>query len=249
MMPRRSAMATACVRSLALSLLKMLCTCILTVPGAVPSRCPISLFPKPRATKLSTSTSRGVSAISGMHHVDGPNDFRVHHLLQQIAAHTCFESAIDILISVIRSECKKASLRELGADLPDGLHAVLIGQPQIHQRDIRPVLAKEPHRFLGGPCFRNQTHARFVCENGCNSFSNQFVIVNGKNCNHFSTFTKTSLDGLETGAAWLAKPAAQTCKGSSNDTRVPLPGELSIESSAPISSARSCMPSRPKWPN
>src|SRR5579875_1267921 len=191
----------------------------------------------------------GDEALSGMHHVDGPNDFRVHHLLQEIAAHTCFESAIDILISVIRSECKKARLRELGADLPDGLHAVLIGQPQIHQRDIRPVLAKEPHRFLGGPCFRNQTHARFVCENGCNSFSNQFVIVNGKNCNHFSTFTKTSLDGLETGAAWLAKPAAQTCKGSSNDTRVPLPGELSIESSAPISSARSCIPSRPKWPN
>src|SRR5262249_45972581 len=63
--PRRIAIVTACVRSAAPSLSRMFCTCILTVPLAVPSRSAISLLPSPCETSSSTSVSRRVSATCG----------------------------------------------------------------------------------------------------------------------------------------------------------------------------------------
>jgi 3-deoxy-7-phosphoheptulonate synthase len=64
MMPRRTAMATACVRSLAPSFSITCLRCTLTVSSEMKRRSPISRLRLPAATWASTSISRGVSVSS-----------------------------------------------------------------------------------------------------------------------------------------------------------------------------------------
>jgi hypothetical protein len=63
-MPRFSAIMTACVRSDALSLGRMLFMCVLTVPSEMSSSAAINLFDFPAATRRNTCVSRSVSASS-----------------------------------------------------------------------------------------------------------------------------------------------------------------------------------------
>src|ERR1700724_1259777 len=64
------------------------------------------------------------------------------HALQHVSACPGFESALDLDISFEGGQHNDACIRKLGSDDDGGIDAADIRKPEIHQRDIRPVLSK-----------------------------------------------------------------------------------------------------------
>ena len=51
------------------------------------------------------------------------------------------------------------------------------GQPEVHERNVRPMVAVLPNRFRSAGRLRNLSHIGLVVDDGSDAFANQLVIV------------------------------------------------------------------------
>ena len=124
-------------------------------------------------------------------------------------------------------------------DRLDGLRAVHAGQPQIHQRHVRPVGAEQRLRLLPGRRLGADRHVGLDRDDAGQSHADQVVIVDEHDLErrHQHGHLRARPPGREPGRR----------AGTVTARRVPAPGWLSISSTPPSLSTRSRIPCRPKW--
>src|SRR5258705_11302612 len=81
------------------------------------------------------------SLLPGMHIADGLDQFIGRKAFEEIAASTGLKSALNLDIAVERRKYDYARIWELSADFGRGVDSTQTGQTQVHQRNVRPMLA------------------------------------------------------------------------------------------------------------
>ena len=134
----------------------------------------------PSATCRSTSSSRAVSGSSPMCSASraataggmrlrpawtwriASTQLLGRHGLQQVAARAGLERALDLDVALERGEHEDARLGELRADRAQRLDPVHVRQPQVQQRDVRPVSAELLEALAAAGRLRDQRHVRLA---------------------------------------------------------------------------------------
>jgi hypothetical protein len=73
-----------------------------------------------------------------------------------------------------------AGIRKLAANGNHGIDAPDIGQSEIHECNVRPMLAKTQYGISAAGRFSNQQHVWFIPDDGRDSFSHQRMIVDAQ---------------------------------------------------------------------
>jgi len=76
-----------------------------------------------------------------MHLTDHIHQFRRRSVFEEITPGARFESALDLNITLKGREHDNSGFAELRPDRAHRVNAAQIRKPQIHQRNVRPVLA------------------------------------------------------------------------------------------------------------
>src|SRR6185437_10692227 len=135
----------------------------------------------------------------------------------------------------VRGQGHDARRRRQLAHTPGHLDAVDTWHGQVQQQHIRTEGADEPQRFLSIRRLPDHLHALRAVQQFGGGFAQQRVIVRKHDPNH-----------LAGRGHWPSNTVS--LRGTHRRTRVPLPPVAEVISrSAPISAARSRIPSRP-WP-
>src|SRR2546421_10990499 len=90
--------------------------------------------------------SRYVS-MTGMHRSDYRQQLIFWRTLQDIGRSTGVKSPFYLCVPVRSSQNDDAGLGKLSTNRDDGVCAVGSGQPQVHERDVRPMESELPHRL------------------------------------------------------------------------------------------------------
>ena len=266
MMPRRTAIVTASVRSLAPSFSMMCLTCTLTVSSEMDSRSAMSRLRLPPATCCSTSSSRSVSGSSrdvlgqlrrdllrdplpaGVDLTHRIGQLLRRHALQHVAARAGGQRALNLDVPFERRQHDDARVGELVADRDHRVDAADVRQAEIHQRDVRTMLAEALDRLAAGRRLGDQHHVRLAVDDGGDAFAQQRMIVDAEDadlwlCSLMDVLLRSSQPrrGLRSNA---------TRPGTSSSTSVPAAGAApDLQRAAdPLRRARAC-PACPQWPS
>ena len=112
--------------------------------------------------------------------VDLANDLDeliVRRTFQDIATRTGFERAPDLIVSFESREYDESSVGELGADCRDRADAVLVRQPQIHERDIGPMTAELFDSLPGCSRHGYKLHVRLLVDDRRNALAKQGMVI------------------------------------------------------------------------
>ena len=114
---------------------------------------------------------RGNVLLAGMHFADHLYKLPARHGLEHVAYRACLECAADLYISFKGRKHDDAGIGELGANGDHGIDTADIGQPEIHERNVWPMLTETLYSFSAIGCLGYQEHVRFIPDDGCDSFS------------------------------------------------------------------------------
>ena len=199
--PRRIAMAAASVRSCTDSLARMLLTSPWTVSSLILRPAAISLFRIPRATSRKTSISRLVKAAWNMRLVSRcatsggiglsacrdfaykSHDFLGKRVFQQIGDRPGLQRPIDVLVALVSGHYNDLGGREFRADRANRFDTAHIRHPQIHERDVRLMLAILLQAFPSGRCRPDHGHIRFRADRRRQSGADHRMIIDYQNSN------------------------------------------------------------------
>ena len=102
----------------------------------------------------------------------------MHHFLEQITANSGIQRPVNILIAIIGGERDDFSLGKFLPDVDHCFDSGAVRKPQIHQRDIGLVPAKEKHGGGGSAGLGNQLDTGGVGQDGRNALPDEVMIIN-----------------------------------------------------------------------
>src|SRR5918998_1247568 len=195
-------------------------TWVLAVSGLTKSSAAISSLLIPRATRPSTSRSRGVSSS-----IDSGT----------ATAGSGREAVVDVLVALERREHDYARSRQLlvGGDAPGGLDTVHHRHANVHEHDVGPLVAHDVEGLDAGGGLPHHREVGFGVDQRAQPAAHQILVVHQH-------------DGGRAGrvvVAHVPSPVGITAR-----TSKPPSGRASVVSVPPSARARSCMPSRPWCP-
>src|ERR1700716_1914522 len=126
---------------------------------------------------------RGNVLLSCMHSADHLDELPAGHSLEHVAYGACLECATNLYISFEGRKHDDAGIGELGANGDHCVDAADIGQPEVHERNIWPVLTEGLYGLASVGCFGDQEHVRFVLDDGCDSFPHERMVVDTQDSN------------------------------------------------------------------
>jgi hypothetical protein len=88
---------------------------------------------------------------------------------------------VDLDVSFKGRQHDHAGVCELRANGNHGVDTTDVGQSQVHERDVRPMLPVTPDSLMAGCSLGNQQHIRFVPDHRRNALPHQRVIVDTEN--------------------------------------------------------------------
>src|SRR5689334_22425039 len=164
---------------------------------------------------------------------------------------------MDLDVAFKGREHDDAGLREFGPDGDQGVDTAQIGEPQVHQRDVRPVLAILLNGFVPAGCLRDDLHVRLAVNNRCDPLPQEGMIIHAEHPNaNLIVHLRVSPLRRRGRNRWLnqegltaASSLNAICAGTVSCTSVPAAALLITWSRAPIRSARSRMPDNPQCPS
>src|SRR5271170_962003 len=107
---------------------------------------------------------RGNVFFSGMHLADGVDELLSRHALEQVCLGPGLERALDLGISFKGREHNHARIGELGTYGDHCIDPANVRQPEVHERDVGPVLTKALDSLLPGGSLRNQQHVGLISD-------------------------------------------------------------------------------------
>ena len=216
MMPRRSASASAAVRSCTLNFRKMLLMCALAVSPLMPEGCRNLLVPLPRRQQLEhlglPERQRGLArplfedcrnlrrdgALAGVDVPDDANQVIGQRVLQEVAHRSRGDRAEDVLVAVVHRQNHDPGIRLVAADRLNRLHAVHGRHLEIHQRHVGPIPEELLDRLftIGGLC--HNRHVRLDADDAGDALAHQAVVVDTEDANCSWTSRITPLPSVPT---------------------------------------------------
>ena len=126
---------------------------------------------------------RGDVLLACMHFADHVDKLAAGHGFEHVAYGARPECATDLHISFEGGEHDDAGIWELGADGNHCIDAADIGQPEIHERDVWPMLAETLDGFPSVGRFGDQDHVGLIADDGCDSFPHERMVVDAEDTN------------------------------------------------------------------
>src|SRR5271155_80852 len=120
---------------------------------------------------------------SCMHAADRLYKLSAGHSLEHVAYSACLERATDLYISFEGRKHDDAGICELGANGDHCIDAADIRQPEIHERNVWPMLTESLYGLASIGRFGHQQHVRLVLDDGCNSFPHEGMVVDAEDSN------------------------------------------------------------------
>src|SRR5579864_9349946 len=90
---------------------------------------------------------------------------------------------MDLDVTFKRREHDDTGLRKFGPDSDQGVDTAQIGEPQVHKRDIRPVLAILLNGYVPARCLRDDLHVLLAVDNRCDPLPQERMIVHAEDPN------------------------------------------------------------------
>src|SRR6266478_9270079 len=116
-----------------------------------------------------------------MHFADALKQFFTPHVLEEIRFRPSTQSAINVLIAIVRGKHDDAGIRISSPDLIDGIHAVHARYSQIHQRDVGAMLFPKFRRLLSVASVGHHVHIRFLFDDCDQSVAENGMIFSDQN--------------------------------------------------------------------
>src|ERR1700722_5867698 len=162
-----------------------------------------------------------------MHGMDGADQLIVQHVFGQIGPGAGLQRAPPVFVAAIGAEGDNVRLGKFSPDGLGGLHTVHLGHTQVHQDYVGTMLAEEFHglQSIGG--LGHHLHVGLGVDDGLHAYARDQVIFGDQDA---------------------YRVVRRHESGTVTATSVPRAGSLCNCSSPPKRSARSRIPSRPKWP-
>ncbi len=129
------------------------------------------------------SDFRGDVLLSCMHSADHLYQLAAGHRLQHVAYGACLECATDLYISLEGRKHNDAGLRELGANGDHCINAADIGQPEVHERNVWPMLTETLYGLASVGRLGHQEHVGLIPDDGCDSFPHERMVVDAEDTN------------------------------------------------------------------
>ena len=126
---------------------------------------------------------RGDVLLSCMHPADHLDKLPAWHGLEHVAYSACLEGATDLYISFEGRKHDDAGIRELGANGDHCIDAADIGQSEVHERNVRPMLTETLYSLAPVGRLGDQEHVRFIPDDGCDSFPHERMVVDAEDSN------------------------------------------------------------------
>ena len=121
--------------------------------------------------------------LSCMHSADHLYKLPTWHGLEHVACSACLKCATDLYISFKGREHNDAGICELGANGDHCIDAADIGQPEIHERNVWPMLTETLYGLTSIGCLSHQQHVRFIPDDGRDSFPHERMVVDAEDSN------------------------------------------------------------------
>ena len=140
-----------------------------------------------------------------MHGADGLQQIRMHVSLQQVAARARLERAHHLDVPGVRRQNHDPGIGEFAADGDDCLDAADIRHLQIHEGDVRLVLAELLDRLPSRRGLRNELHVRLVADQHRDALAQKRMVISGEDSDRlrFSVHGSTAFSvGTKRGRHW-----------------------------------------------
>jgi hypothetical protein len=137
----------------------------------------------PHVLHHSRGQLRLYSLLAGVHVANGLDQFVGRQALEEIAAGAGLKSALDLDIAVERRKYNYARIWKLSADFGRGVDSTQTGQTEVHERNVRPMLAVQLNRIKTARCVSYQFHVRLTADDRSDAFANEVMIVDTQNLN------------------------------------------------------------------
>ena len=124
---------------------------------------------------------RGNSFFPGMHLANNFYQFLRRHAFEDVSAGSCLEGSLNLNVAGEGGQNDNAGVGEFGADGDHGIDAAHVGQPQVHERDIRVVFAKALKRFAAVGCLGHQREVGLTPNNGGKALMQEWMIIHAEN--------------------------------------------------------------------
>ena len=161
----------------------------------------------------------------------------------QVGERAGLERDVNLFVAGKRRERDDFGVRILGANRADGIGAAQIGQPEIHQRHVRPAQSEQLDGVVTGGGFRAYRHVGLERDDAGQPEADEVVIVDEHEPNRVVIVAIWDSPRETPG-----RGSRRLTLGTVTATTAPPSGWFSSRSVPPILSTRSRMPRRPKWP-
>lgn len=126
---------------------------------------------------------RRYALFPGMHSPDRIHETFVRHTLQQVRPRPGFQGAANFDISFERRQYDDSRFRKIGANGDQGIHAAHVGQSQIHECYVGPMLPEGFDAFRPIRRFRNEHHIRLIVNDRRDPLAQKRMVVYTENVN------------------------------------------------------------------